>query len=87
MSNVILNETDLKIAKFMVKHTDKVTRIFKCVVRDRIYILYKTIPNKEYNKRVLNVITSMRNNTEFIAVYSKIDGIRDIYEILGVRRK
>lgn len=84
--SVILNETDLKIAKFMVKHTDRVTRIFKYMPRDRIYILYRTIPNQEYKKKVLNVIMSLKNNTEFIGVYSRLDGIRKIYEILGVRK-
>lgn len=84
--SVILNETDLKIAKFMVKHTDRVTRIFKYITRDKIYVLYRTIPNQEYKKNVLNTIMSLKNNTEFIGVYSRLDGIRKIYEILGVRK-
>lgn len=84
--SVILNETDLKIAKFMVKHTDRVTRIFKYMPHDRIYVLYRTIPNQEYKKKTLNVIMSLKNNTEFIGVYSRLDGIRKIYEILGVRK-
>lgn len=84
--SVILNESDLKIAKFMVKHTDRVTRIFKYMPRDRIYVLYRTIPNQEYKKKVLNIIMSLKNNTEFIGVYSQLDGIRKIYEILGVRK-
>lgn len=84
--SVILNESDLKIAKFMVKHTDRVTRIFKYIPRDKIYVLYRTIPNQEYKKKVLNTIMSLKSNTEFIGVYSRLDGIRKIYEILGVRK-
>lgn len=76
---------DLKIAKFMVRRFEKVTRVYKYIARDNIYLLYKVYPNKEYKKSVLNVIMSMRDYTEFTAVYNKEDGIRTIYQILGVR--
>ena len=76
---------DLKIAKFMVRHFEKVTRVYKYIARDNIYLLYKVYPNKEYKKSALNAIMSMRDYTEFTAVYNKEDGIRSIYQILGVR--
>ncbi|WP_035652488.1 MULTISPECIES: hypothetical protein [Bacteria] len=76
---------DLKIAKFMVRHFEKVTRVYKYIARDNIYLLYKVYPNKEYKKSALNAIMSMRDYTEFTAVYNKEDGIRTIYQILGVR--
>lgn len=76
---------DLKIAKFMVRHFEKVTRVYKYIARDNIYLLYKVLPNKEYKKSALNAIMSMRDYTEFTAVYNKEDGIRTIYQILGVR--
>lgn len=76
---------DLKIAKFMVRHFEKVTRVYKYIPRDNIYLLYKVYPNKEYKKSALNAIMSMRDYTEFTAVYNKEDGIRTIYQILGVR--
>lgn len=76
---------DLKIAKFMVRHFEKVTRVYKYIARDNIYLLYKVYPNKEYKKSALNAIMSMRDYTEFTAVYNKEYGIRTIYQILGVR--
>ena len=88
---------DLKIAKFMVRHFEKVTRVYKYIARDNIYLLYKVYPNKEYKessliypnkeykKSVVNAIMSMKDYTEFTAVYNKEDGIRTIYQILGVR--
>lgn len=76
---------DLKIAKFMVRHFEKVTRVYKYIARDNIYLLYKVLPNKEYKKSALNAIMAMRDYTEFTAVYNKEDGIRTIYQILGVR--
>ena len=76
---------DLKIAKFMVRHFEKVTRVYKYIARDNIYLLYKVYPNKDYKRSVHNAIMSMRDYTEFTAVYNKEDGIRTIYQVLGVR--
>lgn len=76
---------DLKIAKFLVKHNDKMTYIFKYYPRDDVYILFKSYRRKEFKCRVYSAIDCMENNTIFTAVYDSSKMIRTIYQIWGVR--
>lgn len=79
---------ELRIAKFMVKQYPKKTTVLKYIVKDDFYVVFKTIPrNVEYRKSVFNIIKTMPNNMEFIAIYSKLDSFREIYKVLGVRKK
>ena len=74
-----------KIAKFLVKHTNTETVVFKWDISAKVYIRYKTYLKRcKYNGAV-TAITAMRENTEFVAVYSRLDGIKSIYKIIGVR--
>lgn len=78
----------IRLAKFMVKQYPKKTTVLKYVPKDDFYVVFKTIPrNVEYRKTVFNMIKTMPNNMEFIAIYSKMDSFREIYKVLGVRKK
>lgn len=79
---------ELRMAKFLVKHTKHTVVVFKYDASSDTYIEYKTyFKNNSYAGYggCVNAIKAMRNNTEFTAVYSKTAGIKTLYQILGVR--
>lgn len=77
---------DLHIGKFLVKQKNNMCYIFKYHINDDVYTLYKKLPIQNYQKNALNSIVCMTDSTEFIAVYNRLDGIRTIYKVIGVRK-